>query len=239
MPISETTFADRLGRAQQLQAAVATFSTVFAPADVTLAATPLQTFIDGLDTLNTETGSLVTQYSVEVDVREVMVKDVKARTLRVLSYVESNVAWARFARAIKKLADKIRGNRPRKPAAPAPGETPGSPTVKARNTGEQSFVEIADNFQQLAEAVAGIPGYAPPAAEISAANLQTLADDFSDKNKSMATLGRQLVQKQKDRLDAYDGPGGLSARMIAVKKAVRAQYGADSSEYSAVKAIKV
>src|SRR3990172_6372488 len=196
MPISETTFADRLGRAQQLQAATATFTPAFAPADTGLGATGFQTFVDGLDVLNTETGTLATQYSNEVDVREVIVTDVKARTLRVLSFVESNSAWSKFARGIKKLADKIRGNRPRKPKAPPPGETPGSPTAKARNSGEQSYVEIAENFSQLAEAVAGIPGYSPPAAEITAANLDTLADNFAAKNKAMATLGRQVVQNQ-------------------------------------------
>jgi len=239
MAISERTFADRLGRGQQLQTAVAAFSPAFAPADASLGVTAFQTFVDGLDTLNTETGTSVTQYSTEVDVRGEMVKDVKARTLRVLSFVESNSAWAKYARGIKKLADKIRGNRPRKPAAPAPGETPGSPTAKARNTGEQSFVEIAENFEQLVAAVAGISGYTPPAAQITVANLTTLADDFSDKNKAMATLGRQVVLKQKDRLDGYAGPGGLSEKMIAIKKAVRAQYGSDSAEYNAVKGIKV
>ena len=239
MPISERTFADRLGRAQQLQAAVATFSPAFAPADTGLGATGVQTFVDGLDVLNTETGTLATQYSNEVDAREVMVKDVKARTLRVLSFVESNTAWAKYARGIKKLSDKIRGNRPKKPKAPVSGETPGSPAVKARNTGEQSFVEIAENFAQLAEAVAGVPGYSPPAAEITAANLETLAEVFAAKNKAMATLGRQVVQKQKDRLAGYDGPGGLKEQMIAIKKAVRAQYGSESVEYGAVKSIKV
>ncbi len=239
MAISERTFADRLGRAQQMQAAVGTFATAFAPADPTLVAAAFQTYLDGLDTLNTETGTSVTQYSTEVDVRGEMVKDIKARTLRVLSFVESNSAWAKFARGIKKLADKIRGNRPRKPAAPAPGETPGSPTAKARNTGEQSFVETAENFQQLVAAVAGITGYTPPAAEITVANLTTLADDFSAKNKAMAKLGRQTALKQKERLDAYDVPGGLSEKMIAIKKAVRAQYGTTSAEFDAVKGIKV
>jgi len=222
-----------------MQAATAAFATPFAPADSTLTPTNFDTFLNGIDTLNTDVAGLLTQYSTEVDVRELMVKDLKARTLRVVSYVESNAAWEKYARVIKKLADKIRGNRPRKPVAPAPGETPGSTAAKARNTGEQSFSEIAENFEQLVDAISGISGYTPPAAEITVASLTTLATDFSAKNKAMASLDRQITLKQKERLAAYDGPSGLKEKMLAIKTAVRAQYGAESAAYAAVKGIKV
>ena len=239
MPVSEKSFADRLGRGRLMQAAIAVFDPPFVPAEASLEEAAFETFLDTLDTLNTETANLVTQYSNGVDEREVLVTDIKARVLRVLSFVESNAAWKKYARGIKTLADKIRGNRPRKPKPPAPSETPGSPPAKARNKGEQSFAEIEENFEQLIAAVQGITGYTPPATAITVASLQTLSTNFSTKNSDMAALGRQVVLKQGERLDAYDGEGGLREKMLAIKKAVRAQYGSSSTEYDAVKSIKV
>ena len=239
MAISEKSFADRLGRGRLMQTAIAGFTPAFAPVDTTLAAAAFDTFLDDLDTQNTDTGSLVSQYTNEVSARGVMVKDIKARALRVLSFVGSNAAWKKYERGVKSLADKIRGNRPRAPKPPAPGETPGSPLAKTRSKGEQSFAEIEENFEQLIAAVQGISGYAPPATDITVASLQTLSTDFAAKNAAMGTLAGQAGVSQRERLALYDGPGGLREKMLAIKKAVRAQYGSDSAEFGQVKGIKV
>ena len=239
MPISVEGYADRLGRGRTMHAAIDGFTPAFGPVDTTLAAAAFDTFLDGLDTQNTTTGNLVTQYTNEVSERTDMVKDIKARTLRVLSFVQSNTAWKKYERGIKSLADKIRGNRPKAPKPPAGGEPPGSPPAKARNKGEQSFAEIEENFQQLIAAVQGIAGYAPTATDITVASLQTLATAFAAKNETMGTLGRQVEFAQGERLAAYDGPGGLREKMLAIKKAVRAQYGSESVEFGQVKGIKV
>ncbi|GAA5484717.1 hypothetical protein [Haloferula sargassicola] len=67
-----------------------------------------------------------------------------------LAYVKSNSGWANRYEAIKKLADKVRGVTPPKPGGP-------DPEAKARETGEQSYVEIAShlkNFTDRLEALA-------------------------------------------------------------------------------------
>ena len=235
---TEKSFSDRLGRGRLLQTTTAGFSVAFNPADVSLAATGFLAFLDALDALNTVTGAQVTQYTSEVEVRTLMVQDIKARTLRVLSYVESNVAWKKYVAGLKSLANKIRGNKSKKPKPPAPGETPGSPTAKARSKGEQSFAEIAENFEQLLAAVTAISGYSP-AADITVASLTTLSSAFSAKNTTMGTLAGQVTVKQGERLAAYNGPGGLNDKMTAIKKAVLSQYGATSPEYAAVKGINL
>lgn len=239
MPISETGFADRLGRGRLLQTAIAGFSPAFAPADTSLAAAAFATFLADLDTQITETGGLGSQYTTKVSERGEMVKDVKARVLRVLSFVESNSAWKKYARGVKSLANKIRGNRPKAPKPPAASETPGSPKAKTRSRGEQSFAEIEENFRQLIALVQGITGYAPPATDLTAASLQTLVGKFAVQNTAMGTLGSQAGIGQRERLALYDGPGGLREKMLAIKKAVRAQYGSDSAEFNQVKGIKV
>lgn len=239
MAISETSFADRYGRGQQLHAAVSSFVPPFAPAFSALEPANFLAFLANLDTLNTDVATLTGTYSTEVAARTELIKDAKNRAQRALRYVESNPAWANYVPSVKRPVDKIRGNRPSRPRPPAAGEQPGSPQARQRNQGEQSYAEIAENLQQLIAAVQSVSGYAPPAAVISIAELQTLSSNLSAKNSSMAALAVQVGNKQKERLEAFDGPGGLKELMKATKKAVAAQYGTDSSEYAQVKSIRV
>ena len=237
MANTELSYADRLQRGRDMQTATVGFSPAFAPVDSTLGAASFLTFLDGLDTLNTEVGTLLGQYTTGVAQRTPMVEDIKDRSLRVLSLIKSNAVWKAFLPAIKSLVDKIRGNTPKPPKPPAPGESPGSPPAKKRNKGEQSFGDIETNFEKLIALLAGVPGYTPPAADLTVANLTTLANDFAAKNLAMSSLGNQLGMKQKARSDAYDGDTGLRARMKAIKEAVRSQYGSSSPEYEQVKGI--
>ena len=236
MPNTETTFADRLQNGRDLQAAIAAFSPAFAPTDATLAVAAFLTFLNGLDTMNTSTGAATAAYSTEVSARTAMVKLIKDLAARVLAYLKSNKVWAKYLPGIKALVDKIRDNRPKAPKAPAPAEGPTSPAAKKRIKGEQSFGDIATNFEKLVAALAPVPGYAPPATELSIANLQTAADDFSDQNSTMAALIQQVGLKQRDRLDGYKT---LREMMKAIKEAVKSQYGSGSPEYDQVKGIDV
>lgn len=239
MAISERSFADRLQRGQLLQTAVAGFSPDFVPADAELLPDAFATFLGTLDDLNTEVGTFSAQYTTGVEERTPMVADIKERAARVLEYVKSNAVWKAFVPGLKKSVDKIRGNRPRQPTAPSPGENPASPPAKKRSQGEQSFADIEENFERLIAALGSVPGYAPPAAELALAALASLANDFAAKNLAMSTLGNVLGMKQKSRLDLYDGPGGLREKMKAIKSSVRAQYGTSSAEYEQVKGIGV
>lgn len=227
MAITESTFADRLQRGREMQVATAGFSPAFAPLDASLAPAAFDTFLNGLDTLHTTTGALVTQYSTEVPLRNDMVSTIKRLTAQVLSTIKSNPAWKNHVPAIKSLADKIRGIRPKAPKAtpPPPGETP--PAPKRRSTGEQGYGDIEENFERLIAALGAVAGYTPPATEITIAALTTLANSYAAKNLAMATLFAQLTTSQRDRLDQFNL---LREKMKAIKQAVRGQYGPGSPE---------
>jgi hypothetical protein len=93
MPISETTFADRLGRAQVLSAGLNTFSPAFDPADTELEPAAFSTFLADLTTLNGTANSAKDDYSTAAAERVIMVKDIKTRALRAFRYVQSNPKW--------------------------------------------------------------------------------------------------------------------------------------------------
>ena len=144
--------------------------------------------------------------------------------------------WKKYLPGIKSLVDKIRDNRPKPPKPPAPAEGPTSPAAKKRNKGEQGFGDIATNFEKLVAALAPVPGYAPPATELTIANLTTAAGNFNTQNSTMSTLNINLGLQQRDRSDGYDT---LRSKMKAIKEAVKSQYGSSSAEYDQVKGIDV
>jgi hypothetical protein len=236
MPISEASFADRLQRGREMQVAIAAFTPAFAPIDASLAAAAFDTFLNGLDTLHTTTGTLISQYSTEVPLRNDMVLLIKRLAAQVLAIIKSNPVWKNHVPAIKSLADKIRGIRPkaRKAAPPPPGTPPAE--LKRRSTGEQGFGDIEENFERLIAALGGVPGYTPPAAEITIAALTTTANTYAAKNLTMATLFAQLTTSQRDRVDGFKL---LNEKMKAIKQAVRGQYGPGSPESDQIGGIEV
>ncbi len=236
-PVSETTFADRLQRGRDMQSAIALFTPPFDPADPSLAATPFGNFLDDLDDLNTSTATLGSSYTTGVTERMAMVKEIRDVVLRVWSYIRSNPAWEKFRPTIKPLVEKVRGTRAKKAKPPGPTETPGSPLAKRRNSGEQSFGEIATNFDRLIAALASVTGYAPTTAELTIAGLTARAAAYAAKNATMSTLGNSIGLQQRDRQAGFKSDGGLRGKMKAIKEAVRAQYGSDSAEYEQVKGI--
>lgn len=128
----------------------------------------------------------------------------------------------------------ILGRRPPKPKLPE-----GTPAPKKRNVGEQSYAEIAGYFKNLISTVTGIVGYAPTNTDLTVAQMDMLFTAFNTKNTAMNNLYSNISILVGERANMYDGENGLRERMLAIKDAVRAQYGIDSPEYNSVKGIKV
>ena len=238
-PPSENTFADRLQRGRDMQAAIAIFTPAFAPADSSLAPTAFATFLDGLSTLHTATSTLVTSYTTGAGERMTMVKEIKDVSSRVLSYLKSNPAWKKHLPGIKPLVEKIIGNSTRKSKAPQASETPGSAQAKSRKKGEQSFGDIASNFGRLVSALGAVVGYTPTTADLTIANLTTRSTAYLAKNATMSTLGQSVGMNQRERTANYDGDTSLRSKMKDIKQAVRAQYGTNSPQNAQIKTIKL
>ncbi|MEZ6110587.1 MAG: hypothetical protein R3C99_06190 [Pirellulaceae bacterium] len=230
-------FADRLGRARSMQAAIDSFSPAFDPADESLSATAFAAMLDELETMNAAVDQQLDQYKTGVDERKAMLKDLQLRAGRVLSLINSNQAWARYQRSVKSVVDKIRGNRPKSPKPPSGSES--AAQTKNRRTGQRSFAEMESHLNRLTATLQKIADYDPPAPELSIAELQSLHTALSTKNLAMVDLDQELSMKQRDRAAAYDGERGLREQMKAIKAAVRAQYGSRSSEHAAVSGIRL
>ncbi len=198
MTISEKTFADRLGRGSRLLSAVELFEPDFAPADVDLAPASFGPYLDSLDATNLAVGEAIDVFRVAAGERVRFVRELKPLTTRIINYVKSNKAWNKHLPSLKSVADKLRGYRNKKVAPPRAGGDTEAQT-RARQTGEQSFADIAGLFSRLVGALEKIEGYAPPAAEISLASLQVLATQLIQHNEDVPNAEQELKLFQKEQ----------------------------------------
>ena len=109
MPVSEQSFADRLQRGRQFNAATTGFTPPFTPADPSLAPDVFGGFLDGLDTSNLAVATALAAWQEGAVARSALVARLKADTLRALARVKSNPAWKAHVPAVKAAADKLRG----------------------------------------------------------------------------------------------------------------------------------
>lgn len=236
MPDTERSFADRLQRGRNLHAALSGFAPAFNPPDVDLKPIPFETFLNGLDGLNSGVATALAQWQDEVVKRQALVTNIKARALRASSRVKSNSAWKAKLPQVKKAADNLRGYRTSKPVAPAAG----SPAPKVSEQGDQSFGDIKVLLDKLIAALGMVPGYDTGSpADISIAGLQALSTQLDGLNKLVAGKEQALASFRSPRKASYDGDTGLSAKMKAIKEATKSQYGSMSNQFLQVKAIRV
>ncbi|MBC7980592.1 MAG: hypothetical protein H7Y36_08535 [Armatimonadetes bacterium] len=235
MPESENSYADRLQRGRELQAATAGFLPAFAPADADLIPATFDAFLDGLDTLNTAVTDAAADWMDDVVKRTAKVTEIKARALRASSRVKSNAAWKMNLPAVKTAADNLRGYRTPPPKAPED-----APAPKTRLKGDQSYADIKGLTDKLVAALKKVPAYdTGTPADISIAGMMAIATQLDGLNQLVAGQEQALAAFRAPRKAGYDDAAGLKEKMLAVKEAAKSQYGSQSPEFLQIKGIRV
>jgi hypothetical protein len=231
---SEKSYADKLGRGNLIKDTVAGFVPVFTPGDTDLTPANFTTFLTTVEHKNSGVETMRGNYSVASGNRIQKVKDIKNLSTRARDYVLSVAAFKPYFATVKRLVKAIKGFRPPKPAP-----DPNNPNPKKRNQGEQSYADIANNFKALINNLTSIAGYAPTSADLLLPALTIVQGELVTMNTNMGTLAGDLSVTVGERSNLYDGENGLRVKMLAIKAAVKSQYGINSPEYLAVKGIKV
>lgn len=231
----ESSYADRLQRGREIQAATAGFSPAFAPADADLQPATFGTFLNGLDLQNTAVAAALADWTTDAASRTAMVADIKARALRASSRVKSHSAWKLSVPAVKAAAENLRGYRTPKPKTPDD-----APPPKTRQKGDQSYADIKGLTDKLVAALKKVTGYdSGSPGDISTAGLAAIATQLDGLNQLVAGKEQALASVRAPRKEAYDGGGGLKEKMLAIKEAARSQYGPKSPEFLRIKGIRV
>jgi len=231
----ESSFADRLQRGRELQAATAGFTDPFDPVDADLAPAAFDAFLGSLDGLNIAVAEAEADWQDTAGKRTALVAEIKARALRASSRVKSHAAWKAQLPAVKTAAENLRGYRTAKPKAPAEGPPP-----RTRQKGDQSYGDIKALTDKLVAALKKVPGYDTGASgDISTVGLAAVALQLDGLNQLTAGKEQTLTATRVPRKTAYDGTGGLKEKMLAIKEAAKSQYGSQSPEFLQIKGIRV
>ena len=115
----------------------------------------------------------------------------------------------------------------------------GKEETKTVSTSRQSYTQMAENFGILLQLLGTIPTYNPNEDDLKLANLETykisLVSSTQSVDQTEAELNNKLIER--DQLLYADGTGLYSIAQN-VKKYVKSLYGATSTEYANVSAIK-
>ena len=115
----------------------------------------------------------------------------------------------------------------------------GKEETRTVSTSRQSYTQQAENFETLLQLLSTIPAYNPNENDLKLANLNTYKDSLVSSTKSVdqteAELNNKLIER--DNILYTEGTGLYSIAQN-VKKYVKSIYGATSSEYANVSAIK-
>jgi hypothetical protein len=243
---SETSFQDRIGRFTLLKEACADMAPPFLPPDTDITVASQTSLITTLNACCTAVTTALNDLKDLTDPRVTLVKTIKERVTRAVNRVDSNRAWASKLPAVKAAADKVRGFRGPKQAAPPAPTDPDAPAPKKTDRGGLSYKDIEGHLAKFIGTLGKCSGYDTGAPlEISTLAFTTLLGQLQTANTTIPDKEVALRDVQIERLRVFeskkplpDGSASLRDRWTRIKKAVKAQYGVDSAEYALVLPIK-
>lgn len=158
---------------------------------------------------------------------------VSTRTVNILEVIANEKKIVADARTILR---RIRGEA----SKPKTDENdPGQETREPRSNSQQSYDKRIDHFLALIELVKQVPGYEPNEAELTIAGLSAYHADLVMRNNNVTKANAQLTEARKERNNIlYNTVDGLLQRAKLVKLYVKSLYGASSTEFKEISAIR-
>ena len=170
-----------------------------------------------------------------ITVRQSAFENLKSTATKIINHLEILGLPSGTIDQAKSLNRAIQGGQKKAVTPPEEGKEP-APTV---STSRQSYTQMADNFGILLQLLSTITEYNPNEDDLKLANLNTYKESLMSSTQSVdqteAELNNKLIER--DQLLYADGTGLYSIAQN-VKKYVKSLYGATSTEYSNVSAIK-
>ena len=170
-----------------------------------------------------------------ITVRQSAFENLKSTATKIINHLEILGLPSGTIDQAKSLNRAIQGGQ--KKAVTPPEE--GKEATATVSTSRQSYTQMADNFGILLQLLGTIPAYNPNEDNLKLANLNTYKESLVSSTQSVdqteAELNNKLIER--DNILYTEGTGLYSIAQN-VKKYVKSIYGATSTEYANVSAIK-
>ena len=231
---SEVGHAKNVANLQKLTEQVTVYTLYNPPVD-NLKVTNLQTLYTTASAKLNEVEDKRNANKNAITVRQSAFENLKSTATKIINHLEILGLPSGTIDQAKSLNRVIQGGQ--KKAVTALEE--GKEETKTVSTSRQSYTQMAENFGILLQLLGTIPTYNPNEDDLKLANLKTYKNSLVSSTQSVdqteAELNNKLIER--DQLLYADGTGLYSIAQN-VKKYVKSLYGATSTEYSNVSAIK-
>ena len=231
---SEVGHAKNVANLQKLTEQVTVYTLYNPPVD-NLKVTNLQTLYTTASAKLNEVEDKRNANKNAITVRQSAFENLKSTATKIINHLEILGLPSGTIDQAKSLNRVIQGGQ--KKAVTALEE--GKEETKTVSTSRQSYTQMAENFGILLQLLGTIPTYNPNEDDLKLANLETykisLVSSTQSVDQTEAELNNKLIER--DQLLYADGTGLYSIAQN-VKKYVKSLYGATSTEYANVSAIK-
>ena len=231
---SETGHARNVANLQKLTEQVTVYTLYNPPVD-NLKVANLQTLYTTASAKLNEVEDKRNANKNAITVRQSAFENLKSTATKIINHLEILGLPSGTIDQAKSLNRVIQGGQ--KKAVTALEE--GKEETKTVSTSRQSYTQMAENFGILLQLLGTIPTYNPNEDDLKLLNLETYKNSLVSSTQSVdqteAELNNKLIER--DQLLYADGTG-LYSIVQNVKKYVKSLYGATSTEYANVSAIK-
>lgn len=231
---SETGHAKNVANLQKLTEQVIVYTLYNPPVD-NLKVANLQTLYTTASAKLNEVEDKRNANKNAITVRQSAFENLKSTATKIINHLQILGLPSGTIGQAKSLNRAIQGGQ--KKAVTPPEE--GKEATATVSTSRQSYTQMADNFGILLQLLGTIPTYNPNEDDLKLTNLETYKNSLVSSTQSVdqteAELNNKLIER--DQLLYADGTGLYSIAQN-VKKYVKSLYGATSTEYSNVSAIK-
>ncbi len=213
------------------------YGTDYDPSNAAIELTALETKLGeaqaALDAVQTN----VTPWKAKVADRENIYKGIRPLTTKLLAAFEACGAKENEVDNVRTYHRQIHGSRDKA----LPPDDPGTPEdeSKGNSVSHQSYVQIAEAFNQLIKILDEEPAYSPNETELQPATLTTLRNSMTNANQEVIDKATPLSNSRIDRNDVlYADDSGLCDLADPVKKYVKSVYGQTSEQYEQISGLK-
>lgn len=232
--ISETGHAKNVANLQKLTEQVKVYTLYKPPVD-TLKVANLQTLYREASAKLNEVEDKRNANKNAITLRQSIFENLKPTCTKIVNHLAILGLPQGTVNQAKSLNRLIQGGQ-KKVATPV---EEGKETPKTVSTSRQSYTQQAENFGILLQLLGTIPTYTPNEDDLKLANLNTYKESLMSATQSVDKTEAELNNKiiERNQILYADGTG-LYTIAQNVKKYVKSVYGASSSEYATVSAIK-
>jgi hypothetical protein len=231
--VSENTFGTRINNAKTLLTSLQTFQN-YQPSNPDDSIAEIQNIIDDLSVSYEDEAKNAHLYTAAADTRQKAFSTKETGIKAITTFIVASLR-AQYGKdslqvtSLNELINKTRGTN-----RSAPKTDDGSKQV---STSQRSYASTTQNFADIISSLSVLsPAYAPVNPNVTIEKLKKILTEAQESNQAVQLAELQLKQAREKRDKLYTE---LNIRTQRIKESVKAIYGTKSTEYAAIKGLKI